>query len=248
MEPTETPTLPAPSSRGNILFADDDQHFRGSMVKCLTRIGFVCEVAGSAKEAVELLRTKVFDVLLSDINMPGNSDLELVENLPPSAEGLPVILLTGDPSVVTATRSVRLRVMAYLTKPPDIEDLCRLLDSAVAERRNFRVLKDSRQRLQDWDKEIARLQQLLTQPADSERRATMQSYLRLTLRHLVVSLIELENLLTHDGDRLGTDQALEKQELVNALRKTVGVLEKTKGHFKSKELGELRKDLETLLG
>ncbi len=76
----------------------------------------------------------------------------------------------------------------------------------------------------------------------------MQSYLRLTLRHLVVGLVELEHLLIHDGERLGADQAAEKQELLNAVRKTVGVLQKTKDHFKSKELGELRKELETLLG
>jgi hypothetical protein len=64
----------------------------------------------------------------------------------------------------------------------------------------------------------------------------------------VVSLIELENLLIQEGEQLGTNRALEKQELLNALRKTVGVLQKTKDHFKSKELGDLRKDLQTLLG
>jgi hypothetical protein len=63
-----------------------------------------------------------------------------------------------------------------------------------------------------------------------------------------VSLIELENLLIQEGEQLGTNRALEKQELLNALRKTVGVLQKTKDHFKSKELGDLRKDLQTLLG
>jgi YesN/AraC family two-component response regulator len=157
-------------------------------------------------------------------------------------------LLTGDPTVATASRSVRLRVTAYLTKPPDIEELCRLLASAVAERRSLRVLKDSRQRLHDWDREIERLQKLLQQTPAPDRQASMQSYLRLTLRHLVVSLIELENLLIQEGEQLGTNRALEKQELLNALRKTVGVLQKTKDHFKSKELGDLRKDLQTLLG
>jgi YesN/AraC family two-component response regulator len=216
--------------------------------KCLTRAGFECDFAGSAAEALQLLRLKEYDVLLSDINMPGNAGLELIENIPAVREGLPVILLSGNPTVETATRSVRLRVRAYLTKPPDIQELCQLLTIIVAERREMRVLKDGRQRLKDWDREIERLQRLLQETAPPERQATMQSYLRLTLRHLVVSLVELEHLLIHDGERLGTDQVVEQQALRNAVRKTVGVLQKTKDHFKSKELGELRKELETLIG
>ena len=168
--------------------------------------------------------------------------------MPAVIEGLPVILLTGSPTVATASRSVRLRVTAYLVKPPDINELCALLDSAVAERRSARVLNESRQRLQGWDHEIERLQRLLQQSTTADRQAAMQSYLRLTLRQLVVGLIEMEHLLIHDGERLGTDQAVEKQELLNAVRKTVGILQKTKDHFKSKELGELRKELETLVG
>jgi CheY-like chemotaxis protein len=248
MENLETAALPDPALRGKILFADDDEPFRRGVGQCLIRAGFTCDFAGSADEAIERLRTGEYDVLLSDICMPGNAGLELIENLPDASAGLPVILLTGDPTVATASRSVRLRVTAYLTKPPDIEELCRLLASAVAERRSLRVLKDSRQRLHDWDREIERLQKLLQQTPAPDRQASMQSYLRLTLRHLVVSLIELENLLIQEGEQLGTNRALEKQELLNALRKTVGVLQKTKDHFKSKELGDLRKDLQTLLG
>jgi hypothetical protein len=138
--------------------------------------------------------------------------------------------------------------MAYLAKPPDLDELCRLLDLAVAERRNLRLLKDNRRRLHDWDGEIERLQRLLQQSPASGRQPAMQSYVRLTLRHLIVGLVDLEHLLIHEGENLGTDAAVEKQELLNAVRKTVGVLEKTKDHFKSKELGELRKELTALLG
>jgi len=235
-------------SRGRILFAEDDPQVSGGVGQCLIRAGFDCDIADTAAKAVELLRAGEYDVLLSDINMPGNCGLELIESIPAIAEGLPVILLTGNPTLETATRSVRLRVMAYLTKPPDIEELCRLVASAVAERRQFLMLKDSRRRLHDWDREIERLQKMLQQAPAADRQAPMQSYLRLTLRNLVVGLVELENLLVHEGGQLDTDRALEKQALLNALRKTVGVLQKTRDHFKSKDLGELRKELEGLLG
>jgi CheY-like chemotaxis protein len=248
MEEIDIGASPSGASLGRILFADDDEPMRSSLGKCLVRMGFECDFADSGEQAIERLRSKTYDVLLSDIQMPGNDDLELIENIAGVSEGLPVILLTGDPSVATATRSVRLRVTAYLTKPPDVEELCRLLRAAVEESRNLRVLKDNRQRIQDWDREIVRLQKLLQQSPAAGRQAAMQGYVRLTLRNLVVSLIELENLLIHDGERLGTDAAVQTLELFNALRKTVGVLQKTKDHFKSKELGELRKELENLLG
>lgn len=248
MEKMDAIAPPAAAPRGKILFADDDEQVRGGIGKSLIRAGFQCDFAACGATAAELLRSQEYDVLLSDINMPGNFGLELIEHLPAGLEGLPVILLTGSPTVETASRSVRLRVMAYLTKPPDLEELYRLLDAAVAERRNWRVLRGSRQQLQSWDRELERIQRLLQQSTDADRQTAMQSYLRLTLRQLVAGLIELEHLLIHDGARLGTDQALEKQELLGAVRKTVGVLQKTREHFKSKELGELRKELETLLG
>jgi CheY-like chemotaxis protein len=240
-------TNPPENDSGRILFADDDEQFRLGLGKRLQRAGFECDFADSAAEAVALLQSKEYDVLLSDINMPGNAQLEMIENLPAIIAGLPVILLTGSPTMETATRSVRLRVTAYLTKPPEFAELCQLLHVAVAEFRDARIVHGSRRRLQDWDHDLAHIQKLLLQQPGPGRQVAMQSYLRLTVRNLVVGLVELEHLLIHEGGRLGTDQALEKQDLLKAVRKTIAVLEQTRAHFKSKELGELRKELEVLL-
>jgi DNA-binding NtrC family response regulator len=133
-------------------------------------------------------------VLLADIDMPGNQHLELLANMPPAA-AVPTILLTGRPAVETAARSVEYRVAAYLLKPPEFEELCRVLRSAAQEGRDLRRLRDSRTRLQHWEQELAHLQRLLAQPSAEARTTAMRSYLRVTLRNLVVSLVELENLL-----------------------------------------------------
>ena len=235
------------TSAGRVLFADDDEQFRLGLGKRLIKAGFDCAFASCASEAADLLKAGNYDVLLSDINMPGNAGLELIETIPVIRDGLPIILLTGNPTVETAMKSVSLRVTAYLTKPPDFEELCGLIRSAVADGRDVRVLRDSRLRLQNWDKEIEHIQRLILQATGSGRQAVMQSYLRLALRNLVVGLVELEYLLVQDGERLGTDVVLEKQELLSAVHKTIRTLEKTRDHFKSKELGELRKELENLI-
>jgi DNA-binding response OmpR family regulator len=247
MEKTDR-TITAGSAAGKILVADDDEPFRLGLGKILTRAGFECDLVGSAAAAIEHLRAREYDVLLSDINMPGNAGLELIENLPTVVEGLPIILLTGNATVETAMRSVGLRVRAYLTKPPDFDELCGLLKTAVGECRNVRRLMDNRRRLQEWEHEVERLQKLLQHAPPAARPSTMQSYLQLTLRQLVVGLVELEHLLVHEGERSGADQIVEKQALLEGVRKTIGVLQKTKDHFKSKDLGDLRKDLEKLLG
>lgn len=244
LPPAQRPPAPAV---GRILFADDDEPFRISLGERLKRAGFVCDFAASAAEAVALLRTHSYDGLLSDINMPGNAGLEMIKGVPALVEGLPIVLLTGQPTVETATRSVQLRVVAYLVKPPDFAELCQTLTTAISEYRTLRILNANRRRLQDWDREIERMQLLLQQPSAPDRPVTMQSYLRLSLRNLVVGLVELEALFLRD--EVGVDAAgvIERQNLLNALRKTIGVLQKTKDHFKSRELAELRKDLEQLL-
>jgi CheY-like chemotaxis protein len=238
---------PAPASRGTILFAEDDEFFRLSLSELLHKAGFDVDCVTSGAEAIDKLKRGNYEVLVSDINMPGNAGLELVERVGSMEESLPIILLTGSPSLESATRSLRLRVFAYLAKPPDLNELSQTIESAIAECRDCRILRDNRCRLQAWEQEVKRMQRLLQQSTSSNRQATMQSYLRLTLRNLVVGLVELEHLLIDRGDSLGTDRVLEGQELTRAVRRTIGVLQKTREHFKSKDLAELRKELEQLV-
>ena len=232
---------------GRILFADDDVQFRLGLGRRLERAGFECEYAATAAESINKLQAVPYDLLLSDIDMPGNAGLELIEKVPAATNGLPVVLLTGRPTVETAARSVRLRVVAYLLKPPDFDELCSILKTAIGDYQNIRWLKDHRRRLQDWDKEIERVLRLLEQGATQDREATQRSYVRLTLRNLVIGLVELENLLAQEGKSSGSDEALEKQDLLKTLRKTIGVLAETRNHFKCKALAELRKELESIV-
>ncbi|MCI0692942.1 response regulator [candidate division KSB1 bacterium] len=58
-----------------------------------------------------------YDLLIADIKMPGNDELEFIEEPPAIAEGLPVILVTGYPSLNTAIKSTRLHVAGYMMKP-----------------------------------------------------------------------------------------------------------------------------------
>jgi DNA-binding NarL/FixJ family response regulator len=70
-----------------------------------------------------MLGRENYDLLIADIKMPGNSDLEFISALPKIAEGMPVILVTGYPSLNSAIESVQLPVVAYLVKPFELNEL-----------------------------------------------------------------------------------------------------------------------------
>jgi CheY-like chemotaxis protein len=235
-----------PDSLGRVLFADDDDAAREGMAVLLRRLGFECECASTADEAIVKLGDSSFDVLVSDIHMPGNTSLELVQTVAKSTPGLPVILLTGRPSVETAARSVRLPVAAYLTKPPDTAELKRVLDEAIADYRDLRLIRGGRNRLLEWEKELARVEQLAGDSSDPSAGGAMQDYLRVSLRQIILQLSDLERA-TQVLDRRAQDR-LRQVDHVAALQHTVEVLERTRQNFKSKDLADLRRQLEWLLG
>lgn len=210
----------------------------------LRRHGFECECVASAAEAAEQLRAHEFDALISDIHMPGNVALELIEAIPQLVSGLPVILLTGRPTVETAARSVRLAVSAYLTKPPDFDELCTLLDQAILNYRGFRAVHSGRVRLREWEKELERVEMSLRQTQGQRPGGPLGSYLRVSLGQVILMLAELERasqVLEQPTGSLG------HVDHIAALRRTVEVLERTKQNFKSKDLADLRRQLQQLL-
>ena len=108
--PTVTPAL-------RVLVIDDDPVFRRYAERVLAAAGFLCFFAADIRSAQACLRTEAFDVLVLDINLPDGSGIELLRSLPELGAALPVIMVTGQPTVGTAIDALRLEAMDYLTKP-----------------------------------------------------------------------------------------------------------------------------------
>src|SRR4030066_2379096 len=116
---------------GRILIADDEETFRNSMADLLRRGGYQCDCAPDAIVAAELLRSNDYDLLIADIKMEGNFELEFIQDLPQIATGMPVILVTGYPSLKTAIQSVQLPVVAYLVKPFEFKELLEQVQKSI---------------------------------------------------------------------------------------------------------------------
>lgn len=237
---------PAPQSRGRLLVADDEDLVRKTIAALLVQHGFACTCVASGAEVLDQLRQHEFDALVTDLEMPGNDGLSLIESVPLLAVGMPIVVLTGKPTVETAAGSLRLPVAAYLTKPPDYTELVAVLDEAILKSRTYRAMQAGQRRLQDWDKELETVLRHC-RSHDSQPEGPMGCYLRLSLRHAILVLSELEQAaraLEHGPDKAQTLRQLDREV---ALRRAVDVLRRTKQNFKSKELADLRMELERLL-
>lgn len=233
--------------KARLLLADDDAAFREPFARLLSREGYECLCAPDAEAALKLLHENEVDALISDIHMPGAGGLELIQNAPQSADGLPVILLTGWPSVETAARSVRLSVIAYLVKPPDMKEVLSLLEQAIPRYRHLRAVAGSRQHLQRWVDDLATMEDRLRRPSRGGQGTVAQDYLRITLQNLILQLSDLDSSIAAWSRSDSAAAELRQLDFVGAVRHTIEVLEKTRQSFHSKDLGELRKQLENLL-
>jgi DNA-binding response OmpR family regulator len=233
-----------PAEIPRVAVAEDDPSARAMLGAWLHTEGCAGELFADATSARAALAVREFDLLICDVHLPDSTGPELVATIGAPNLGLPVIFLTGEPSLETAMRSVRLRAVAYLLKPPDLDELRLLVHREVAAQRYRRAVSLSRHHLAEWDGELAKLEQLAASPGDGR---PVVDYLKVTVRHLGLVLSELDRSVSLLGSDPASREAFGQLDLLNGLRRTVNVLERTREHFKSKDLGELRKDLEGLL-
>ncbi len=117
--------------RGKVLVVDDETSLARAYSRFLNAAGFDTELAGDGAEAAELLERMTFDVILSDIAMPEMDGIALLRVVRARDLDVPVILVTGSPSVETAARAVDFGALRYLLKPVERGELIGAIEGAV---------------------------------------------------------------------------------------------------------------------
>lgn len=125
--------------RGTVLVVDDDEALLRSLARLLRLRGFEPKTASSGAEAVKLIESERFDVVVSDIAMPDMDGIELLRRLRDTDLVVPVVLITGEPAVGTAADAVEYGAFRYLTKPVSNDDLVATLEKAVRYHRMARM-------------------------------------------------------------------------------------------------------------
>jgi diguanylate cyclase (GGDEF)-like protein len=112
----------AAKQRPSILIIDDDEQVLNLLKEILSE-GNDCAAAGSAEDALALLSTESFDLVISDINMGGISGLELVPRVLEQTPDTVVVMISGQQAIDYAIESMRAGAFDYITKPLDIRQI-----------------------------------------------------------------------------------------------------------------------------
>lgn len=132
-----------------ILLADDDAALRRVLQFKLERRGFEVTAVEDGEQALNALRTRQFELLLTDMKMPKLSGLQLLERSKKLQPDLEVILITAYATVPQAVEAVKLGAFDYLTKPFDDELLFVTIDKAVRFKRLQSENKQLKEQLRD---------------------------------------------------------------------------------------------------
>jgi DNA-binding response OmpR family regulator len=224
------------------LLADDDRSFQDAVAEACGNAGYQGIAAENMDETIQWLRRRHFDLLIANLELPGNSRMRIVQEARKVAPGLAIIVTTGAPSVSTAVEAVELPVLAYLPKPVDLASLLQRISAILQSRPGYRTLGVVIGILHRCAEELEQVRSGWA--AGEELRVP-----GMAIRALSASMVELLSLGNTHGASGQTGTLCEHigcprwKEHEAAFRDVIDVLQETKRRFKSKELAELRERL-----
>lgn len=121
---------------GRILLVDDDPHFLRVLTRILSAENLLVTPAGGACDALQLVKSTQFDLIISDLRMPDCDGLSFIETLRHSGNNVPVIILTAYGEVDTYLAAMNAGASEYLTKPMGSDELLRVVRSYLSSRAN----------------------------------------------------------------------------------------------------------------
>jgi DNA-binding NtrC family response regulator len=113
------------------LLVDDDPNTLASLSRAFRLAGHEATVCDNAPRALELLRTEAFDLILSDVVMPGKSGIELLEDLKRAGVKTPIVLISGQANVEMAVKATKLGALDFLEKPLSTDKLLVTVENAL---------------------------------------------------------------------------------------------------------------------
>ena len=135
-------------NRSRILVVDDELTIRKSIQKRLEKEGYEVTSADNAKDALQLFQENSFDTVISDIRMEEMDGLELLKRLQDQRRDIPVIMVTGAPSLDTAQESIKAGAYDYITKPIEREILINTVKRALEKKRLNDQIKEYQRSLE----------------------------------------------------------------------------------------------------
>jgi len=135
------------AAKAHILIIDDDANTLASLSRAFRLSGHEATVCDNAARALELARDGHFDLILSDVVMPGKDGIALLEEMKNSGVVSPVVMMSGQATIEMAVRATRLGAADFLEKPISTEKLLLTIENALKLARLEEENRDLRRRV-----------------------------------------------------------------------------------------------------
>jgi two-component system nitrogen regulation response regulator NtrX len=117
--------------KAHILVIDDDANTLASLARAFRLAGHEATVCDNAARALELAKTERFDLILSDVVMPGRDGIALLEDLKNAGVTAPTVMISGQATIEMAVKATRLGASDFLEKPISTEKLLLTVENAL---------------------------------------------------------------------------------------------------------------------
>jgi two-component system, NtrC family, response regulator AtoC len=124
-----------PEATPHLLFVDDESALRGLMAERLSERGFDVVESGTGEKAIEYLDQFAFDILITDLRLPGIDGTRVIEAAKQRYPGIVAIVITGYGTVRDAVEAMKRGASDYVTKPFQFDELVHVLDKALEQQR-----------------------------------------------------------------------------------------------------------------
>jgi response regulator RpfG family c-di-GMP phosphodiesterase len=135
-------------TKGRVLVVDDESYIRDVITRRLSGEGYTCEAAADAEAALALLSRDGYDCVVTDINMPGLTGIELLRRIRLADQDVAVIMITGAPDLDGALEAMRLGAYDHQAKPLNLAHLALTVDRAVEKKRLILENRDYQRNLE----------------------------------------------------------------------------------------------------
>jgi DNA-binding NtrC family response regulator len=133
--------------KANLLIVDDEANTLASLSRAFRLAGHEATVCDNASKALELAKSQNFDLIFSDVVMPGKDGLAFLEDLKAADVDVPVVMMSGQAHIEMAVRATKLGALDFLEKPISSEKLLLTVENALKLKRLEAENRQLRQRL-----------------------------------------------------------------------------------------------------
>src|SRR6266481_4281532 len=139
------------SQKANLLIVDDEANTLASLSRAFRLAGHEATICDNTAKALELARAHHFDLILSDVVMPGKDGLSLLEDLKAEGISAPVVMMSGQAHIDMAVRATKLGALDFLEKPIATEKLLLTVENALKLQRLESENRQLKQRLGKYE-------------------------------------------------------------------------------------------------